>query len=193
MSDRSPAASTNATEAQRQASRPFPLIEHAGKNRPGEPAARVGHVVEADVHRHLVAVGVVEDQERVHGGVEREHRPEYDQTDDDHGGEVDPRDQRDRDPSRGRPRARTPAGWLSGRRDERPPWRPPADSRGATPARCRQPITQTAMNVPTCQKLHPQNGAQIDRKRDDEPHVARSEQQIRAAASKLTARLFENM
>ena len=37
---------------------PAPLVERAGEHRAGEPAAGVRHVVEADVHRDLVALGV---------------------------------------------------------------------------------------------------------------------------------------
>jgi MFS family permease len=52
------------------------LIHDSREHRPGEPAARVRHVIEADVHRDLVAVGVREDQVRVHGRVDREDNSE---------------------------------------------------------------------------------------------------------------------
>ena len=48
-----------------------------------EASAGVGHVVEADVHRDLVAFGVGEDQVGVHGAVEREGNAEDDQAGDD--------------------------------------------------------------------------------------------------------------
>ena len=81
--DSTPAASTRSAEAHRQASSPCHWYSGAGEDRAGEPPAGVGHVVEADVHRDLVAVGVGEDEVAVHRRVQREHDAERDQADDD--------------------------------------------------------------------------------------------------------------
>ena len=78
----------------------LPLVERAREDRAGEAAAGVGHVVEADVHRDLVAVGVGEDQVGVDGGVQREDDAEGDQAADHDDGRVDVGGERDRDAGR---------------------------------------------------------------------------------------------
>ena len=145
------------------------------------PASRphgVGHVVEADVHRDLVAVGVGEDQVGVHGRVQREDDAERDQADDDD--DVSGRRRRrarGRSPP-GRPRARRPARWRCAPSGSRPC---PSTRRGRTaartPARCRSRSPRPPGSVPTCQKLQPSTRAQEDRQADDEPDVARGEQE----------------
>jgi EmrB/QacA subfamily drug resistance transporter len=65
-----------------------PLVERAGEHRADQAPAGVGHVVEADVHRDLVAVGVGKDEVRVHRGVQGEDHPEGDEPADDNDGGV---------------------------------------------------------------------------------------------------------
>ncbi len=106
-----------------------PLVEEAGEDQPGQPAAGVGHVVEADVHRDLVVVCVGEDEVRVDGGVHREDDAERAQADDERDRRVGSGAQRDRD-----------AGWEPGEQEREP-------DRGAA-ARLRVPATRAGSRAP---------------------------------------------